>query len=528
MDVNQLKKELVNHPDPNFVSYLVGGFENGFDTAIRDLPSSSIICKNNLSAIQKPKITEELLQKEVDKGYVIGPFQTPPFRVYRVSPISLAQKKYSDKHRLVVDLSAPHNDPDNSSLNDLIAKEDFSLTYTKLDEAINIIQELGPKTWLCKTDLVDAFKQIPVHPKLWPYQGIRWKGKYYFYTRLVFGCRSSPKIFDHLSRAIVWIAKNNYGIQRILHLLDDFLTLDDPTFPAFRTMAVLTLLLKKLCIGYSLSKTVGPVHDLEYLGLILDTVNMQCRLPLDKLQRIINMVVSFMKRPTCTKREMLSLCGNLSFATRVIPAGRSFMFRLFQVAYSVEPYHHHVTITSAAKADLRMWQHFLQNWNGVSLFIDVHRSLAEDMDLYTDASGTIGYGGFFKGAWFYGPWPRCILDELSNKISIAFQELYPIVVAAILWGKSWERKRIVFHCDNQGTCFILNKGRSKSDDIMKLMRRLTLVAAKHSFTFTAMHVRGRLNRIADSLSRFQLEEFHRLVPDAHPKPCPIPSEIMFG
>jgi len=313
-----------------------------------------------------------------------------------------------------------------------------------------------------------------------------------------------------------------------LHLLDDFLTLDDPTVIAFRTMAVLTMILKKLRIGYSLTKTVGPVHDLEYLGLILDTVNMQCRLPVDKLNRIIDLVASFMGRSSCTKREMLSLCGNLSFATRVIPAGRSFMFRLFRAAYSVKCYNHCVTITSEAKADMGMWLHFLRNWNGVSLFIDVNESSADDMHLYTDASGTIGYGGFFQGAWFYGSWPQTIMENLTNTVSIAFQELYPIVVAAILWGKSWERKRIIFFCDNLGTVYILNKGRSKSGDIMKLMRRLTLVAAKFSFTFTARHVKGKLNRIADHLSRFQLEEFHKLVPDAHPTPCPIPSDIMFG
>lgn len=504
------------------------GFEKGFDIAIQSLPSDTYVCRNNLSALSNPEVTTQLLQKEIEKGYVIGPFQTPPFNVYRINPISLAQKKYTEKYRLVVDLSAPHDNVDTQSINDLISKEDFSLTYTKLDEAIQIIQKLGPLTWLCKTDLVDAFKQVPVHPKLWPYQGIQWKGEFYFYTRLTFGCRSSPKIFDHLSRAIVWIAKNNYGVQHVLHILDDFLTLDDPTFNAFRTMAVLTMILRKLRLGYSPAKTVGPVHSLEYVGLTLDTVNMQCRLPADKLHRIRNMVTTFLGRHTCTKREMLSLCGYLSFTTRVIPAGRSFMFRLFKVAHSVKPLHHYVTITAEAKADLTMWRHFLQNWNGVSLFIDVAELHANEMNLFTDASGKIGYGGFFQGEWFYGSWPDAIFNELTEKVSISFQELYPIVVAAILWGERWKRKRIIFHCDNQGTCFILNKGRSKSADIMRLMRRITLVAAQYSFTFTAQHVKGSLNTIADALSRFQLEEFHRLVPDAHPTPCPIPSDIMFG
>ena len=47
-------------------------------------------------------------------------------------------------------------------------------------------------------------------------------------TRLVFGSSSSPNIFDWLSQAICWIAQHNYGIKFMLHLLDDFLTLDPP------------------------------------------------------------------------------------------------------------------------------------------------------------------------------------------------------------------------------------------------------------------------------------------------------------
>ena len=32
---------------------------------------------------------------------------------------------------------------------------------------------------------------------------------------------------------------------------------------------------------------------------------------------------------------------------------------------------------------------------------------------------------------------------------MAFREIYPIVVAAIILGKQWTGKRIVFVCDNQ-------------------------------------------------------------------------------
>ena len=65
------------------------------------------------------------------KGYLVGPFNTPPFSNYRVSPLGVAEGTYSGKKCLIVDLSAPHNDNNHVSLNQLINKDDYSLTYVK-------------------------------------------------------------------------------------------------------------------------------------------------------------------------------------------------------------------------------------------------------------------------------------------------------------------------------------------------------------------------------------------------------------
>lgn len=56
---------------------------------------------------------------------------------------------------------------------------------------------------------------------------------------------------------------------------------------------------------------------------------------------------------------------------------------------------------------------------------------------------------------------------------MAYLELYPIVVSAVLWEPGWPREYILFHCDNAATVHILKTGRSKCPDIMRLMRRLT-------------------------------------------------------
>ena len=179
----------------------------------------------------------------------------------------MAEGTYSGKKRLIVDLSAPHNSEEHDSLNELISKEEYSLSYVKLDDAIRGILDRGPGSWLCKTDIVDAFKQIPIHPSLWHLYGVKWDEEYFFFTRLVFGSRSSPKIFDQLSQAICWIAQHNYGIGFMLHLLDDFLTVDPPSAMAERTMALLTLVFNRLRVPISPHKTIGPTLQLQYLGI---------------------------------------------------------------------------------------------------------------------------------------------------------------------------------------------------------------------------------------------------------------------
>lgn len=198
INIAHLERELHNCPNKTLVNHLISGLTVGFHTGIELLPQVPLECKNLLSARTQPTVVDNLIQYEIDKGYLEGPYVDPPYSVYRISPIGVAQGKFSLKNRLIVDLSAPHNSEHHSSINSLIHKDDFSLQYVRIDDAINIIKSLGTGAQMCKTDIVDAFKLIPIHSNCKPFYGIKWRDQYYFYKRLVFGSRSSPKIFDCL------------------------------------------------------------------------------------------------------------------------------------------------------------------------------------------------------------------------------------------------------------------------------------------------------------------------------------------
>ena len=69
-----------------------------------------------------------------------------------------------------------------------------------------------------------------------------------------------------------------------------------------------------------------------------------------------------------------------------------------------------------------------------------------DIQLYTDAAPTKGFCGYLAGRWVYGAWPDDLINYLPEKktLYIAFLELYPIVMAAVLWGSEWTKNVLFF------------------------------------------------------------------------------------
>ena len=521
INVPELGKALKKHPNRCFVNYLITGLVQGFLAGLIWLPKMSFFCKNLQSALKEPKVVDTLLEKEVTKGFMIGPFDKSPFSTTRINPIGIATRKYSGKKRLIMDLSAPHND-ETRSINSLIPPELFSLCYATTDDAIKLIQKAGRGAWLAKADITDAFKVMPLHPSQWHLFGVQWREKIYFSVRLTFGCRSSPKIFDTLSEALCWILLNNCKLPFVLHLLDDFLLIDYPNSIPDQCISALKHTFKTLGVPLSEEKTSGPCKTIEFLGITLDTVLMQASLPLEKLNRIREVMKNAQEAVAFSKRELLSLLGHLNFAMRVIPQGRSFISRLLDLSKSVEKLNDMVTLDEGCRSELQFWSLLCKKWNGISFFYNEQLETSMAMELYTDAAPSVGFGGYFNNQWFADAWPKELLSLPANASSIALMEMYPIVVSCLLWGKDWSRKRIIFFCDNEATVNIINKGRSSVPFINRFVRRLTWLSVLGNFIIRAAHIPGVDNTIADSLSRFEFQKFRQLCPEAAPSSLPCP------
>ncbi|XP_041963284.1 uncharacterized protein LOC121720877 [Alosa sapidissima] len=520
--VSALHSELQSNPNREFCDYLTLGLTHGFHPGVLARPTESFVCKNLQSAVKDPEVVTSLLSKEVESGFMIGPFTKPPFPVYRINPIGVATRKYSGKKRLIIDLSAPHNSTI-PSINSLIPLEEFSLHYHSVDDAIALIKKAGRHCWLAKADITSAFKVMPIDLEFWHLFGVKWHRRYYFAVRLTFGCRSSPKIFDTLSEALCWILLNNYKLPFLVHLLDDFLVVIPHSYPPALGISTLIDIFNKLGVPLSEEKTCGPLSRLKFLDIILDTEEFSSSLPKEKKDRISLLLNEFITSPSHTKQEVLSLLGHLNFAMRIIPQGRPFISHLLNCASATPSLEDVVSLDAQCLADLKLWRMCLDEWNGLCMFYDDCQSSPEDLQLYTDAAPSIGFGGFFKGRWFGSPWPLEFRELITENKSSAVFELYPVVIAALLWGKEWTSKSVLIHSDNEAVVHVINNSSSKSPALSPLIRRLIWIAASYQFIIRAVHVPGCHNEIADSLSRLNFQRFRSLAPEADPYPTPLPS-----
>ena len=153
---------------------------------------------------------------------------------------------------------------------------------------------------------------------------------------------------------------------------------------------------------------------------------------------------------------------------------------------------------------------FFQSWNGCSFLQYPQWAPLPNFEVSSDALG------LWLGTW--------LPAQVSQ--SIKYKELFPIVMAAYLWGPLQASKQVHFLSDNCSVVEILRSGTSRAPTIMSLVHYLSLLAARHSFSFTYSPVRGKSNLIADSLSHFQFQRFRRLASHADSIPTQIPQQLL--
>ena len=209
---------------------------------------------------------------------------------------------------------------------------------------------------------------------------------------------------------------------------------------------------------------------------------MEARLSAEKLQCTWDLLHSFTTCRSVRLVELQSLISTLQFACKAVVPWRMFLQHMINFTQLFSPH----------PVEQRMeWALF---------FLDTTVTPSPDLELYTDASGSVSFGGYFNGPWFQGTRPPHMHLNRARGITIEWQKLFPIVVACAFWFFHFPGKCIQMWCENESVVANINLGHSKALRIMDLLRFLIIISMKHNFFIRACRIPGVSNEIADALS----------------------------
>ncbi|KAM9324440.1 uncharacterized protein PAF06_000477 [Gastrophryne carolinensis] len=459
---------LSRYPDQGAARLLRDGFEFGFIIPCA-VPPEGHSLKNLKSAREQPEVIRGKLEKEVALGRMAGPFSVPPLERLVVSPLGVVPKKERGKFRLIHHLSFPKG----ASVNDGIDKELSSVSYTSFDFALGLVREAGPGARMAKTDIESAFRLLPVHPDSLYLLGCFFEGGYYVDRCLPMGCSISCAYFEAFSSFLEWVVKERAGVGSVTHYLDDFLCVG-PADTGICELLLGTMLEVFGAFGVPVAhdKTEGPATVIQFLGIEIDTVGRVCRLPREKIEDLVEGLEGALAVRKVTLQQLQSILGKLNFACRVLPMGRVFTRRLSLATVGVREPHHFIRLTAALKEDIRMWITFLESFDGRAYWLEPMIA-SDELELFTDAAGSGGFGAYLAGRWCAGSWPGRWPDSALIR-NLAFLELFPLVVAVTLWGEVLRNRAVCFRSDNMSVVAAVNTQTSSSMPVVVLLRQLLL------------------------------------------------------
>ena len=140
----------------------------------------------------------------------------------------------------------------------------------------------------------------------------------------------------------------------------------------------------RFCDKYKKSQ-LRPVKEIEFLGLVINSVNMTLALPQEKVLDIQNKCIQLIASPKTTIMELTKLLGKLSFTAQAVLPGRIqcryLQQQQIQAVRETNSYQTKIKLSQHSLAELKWWKENLLLQNGKPLKIGMPQLLIQ-----TDAS----------------------------------------------------------------------------------------------------------------------------------------------
>ena len=459
--------------------WIVSILRKGFSLRFKELPplsSRPLPFSLPVSLLRRQALHAEILEM-IEKGAVEQAQDSSPGFYSRVFVVP----KTSGGWRPVIDLSA---------LNKFLVVPKFSMETA---ESIRLAMPL--EAWVVSLDLKDAYFHIPIHKMYRKYLRFSYLGQVWQFRALPFGLAPAPWIFTMVVKEIQIMAHRQGWF---LHqYLDDWVLRHQCKVTLAQHRDKLLTLCQRLGLVINPKKSeLTPQQDFVFVGYRYQT-KLGIVLPSqERIDKICLLVSLFCHQRTQPALLWQSLLGLMSSSEKLIPLARLHMRCLqqdlksqwSQVSDSADQLVH---VSELSMRDLRWWL----NWSNLTVGCPF-RPPTPTVHLFTDASKK-GWGAHWDYAVVSGQWSG---ESLSWHINV--QEMEAVILAMSHWQSRMQNPVVLVASDNSTVVSYINKqGGTRSLSLTMQVRRLLLWCHANVIQLRARHIPGKMNVLADSLSR---------------------------
>jgi hypothetical protein len=380
---------------------------------------------------------------------------------------------------------------DLSSLNRFLVIPRF-----KMESALSIQRSLRSDKWAISIDVKDAYLHVPVHKSSRKFLKVAFRDKVFQFRVLPFGVATAPYIFTRIVRSLAAKFRSR-GIQ-FHHYIDDWLIVADSPQQAIRQAHfVLQLVLSLGWIPNWQKSSLTPSQSFVYVGVEYNLKEGIALPPKDRAEKTCLLARQLTRLTVVTARQMLSLIGLLASMEKQVPYGRCFLRPIqwclaSQWSIMTDSLNVEITLNDRSRVALDWWIHPANMFRGMPL-----ADYIPDRTFFTDAS-EIAWGAHKDELELSGRW-----TPQERQLHINVLELKAVTNAFEIWSaRAPPGTRWLVYTDNTTVVAHINKqGGTKSISLCLEAEALIILAFNREQYLRARHLPGRLNVIADALSR---------------------------
>ena len=139
---------------------------------IKKVKLPPLCSENSKSATDNGALLTDTIATWVKKGFVAGPFDTPPMAGFRANPLAVVVR--NGKVRPILNMSGPKG----RSFNDNVDKSKLEKLHMGTAKSFGFsLKKAGKGAKFSKFDLQDAYKLMPARKEDFRRQGFCWLGK---------------------------------------------------------------------------------------------------------------------------------------------------------------------------------------------------------------------------------------------------------------------------------------------------------------------------------------------------------------